>query len=375
MKKKILLIIIGIVVLLLGTLFMPFSFTRCKLSTTDSKYEYVMKDVFKDKNPYIRDIAMLGAHDAFSSGISYSSKPNVNEGGITNNKVVNTIGKGLVVRMSKAQNASAKEMLYNGVRYFDVRITLIDGVYYTTHGYLSNTLESYLKDVVDYLGTHTGEFIIFDIQHFYTPDGSNYDLSSEAYTDLLKYMMKVTNDKGLSLLDYVHYNSVYDENISELRYNDVTKGKTDAGVVILAKVKGISSIFYRDNDATKNEADTYTNIRSYWHNTNSNKDMLSGIDSEVEFVKDHLDIYSKLLRVNQAQKTGFIMDISLVNSLVSWSILDMANNFNAKLVKDKSEFTSWLEYLPILMVDNVTSTKGNFNALANDYIIDYNKTL
>ena len=134
----ILLLLILVIILILQ---IPFSFVNSKPNT---EYDNVLSTSITNMNAKIVDIALLGSHDSFSDGIKYSSKSNTNEGGITNNKIVSTVAKGLVVKMSKAQVCSAKEQLYAGIRYFDVRITKIDGIYYTCHGYLSNKLEIYL---------------------------------------------------------------------------------------------------------------------------------------------------------------------------------------------------------------------------------------
>ena len=183
-KKIILFSCLALLVLLISTLYMPFTRKSTKANT---QFEYVLRDGIKNPNAKLVDIAMLGAHDAFSSDIKMSSKPNVNEDGIANNKLVNTFAKGLVVRMSKAQIASPKEMLYAGVRYFDARITKIDDIYYTCHGYLSNKLEEYVRPIVEFLKDHPTEFIIFDIQYFYTKDAINYEIEEEEFQKLFDY--------------------------------------------------------------------------------------------------------------------------------------------------------------------------------------------
>jgi len=362
MKRKITKIILASLIVLLialiSTLFMPF--TR-KESDKLNSYEYVIRDSISNRNAKIVDIAMLGAHDAFSSDISYNSIPNSNEEGIFNNKLVNTFGKGLVIRMSKAQIASAKELLYAGVRYFDVRITKLNGTYYTMHGYTSNTLESYLKDIVDFLSDHNGEFIIFDIQHFFTETGTNYELSKSDYEDLLNFMLNIKNDKGYSIIDYTNYDS--SSPIGDLRYFNITNNGSTAGAIILASTDEFNCIY-----------DRWHSIRSHWHETNSTKELLNGIENEFETLET-ATYYDDLLRVNQAQKTGFLMNASLIRSFNNWSLINFANDFNKILVSDEERFKRWLTNMPIIMVDYSTSKKGDFNTKANEYIIEYNKNL
>ncbi len=364
MKRRNGILITGLMVILIGvlfsTLFMSFSFSKSK---PNDCYEYVIRDSIKNQNARIIDIAMLGAHDAFSNGISMKSEPNVNEGGIVNNKIVNAIAKGFVARMSRAQRASAKELLYAGVRYFDVRITKIENEYYCFHGLLSNKLESYVKDITEFLDSHKGEFIIFDIQQYYTKDGDSRGLSDDEYLKLFEYL------DALGLLKFARYDS--STPIGELRYTNITKGGTEAGIVILTKNSSLAKAYSRDSDASYSK-DEYESIRSLWHNTNSFKKLLKGIRYECEYLEGK---ERKVLTVNQAQETGFISDVSLIRSAFKWSVIDMASNSNKMLIKNKDEFMNWLEVMPIFMVDYATSNKGNFNKIVNEYIMEYNLNL
>ncbi|MBO4623808.1 MAG: hypothetical protein J5691_08045 [Bacilli bacterium] len=356
-----------ILLILFLTLLMPFSFVSKK---TNINFEYVMKGSITNQDAKVVDIKMLGAHDAFTEGIKMSSKPNEVEGGIVTNKAVNLLAKGLVVRMTKTQNVNATLMLKAGVRYFDVRASKIEDKYYATHGYIGKEIIEYVKEIVDFLGSHDGEFIIFDLQHFYTSTGSNYDLAESDYQEFLNYMNVYKNDKGKTILDYVHYDAQVD-NLSSLTYKKVIG--EDAGVIILAKCENNTYIYKRDNDASKDEARVYSSIRSYWHNDNGTKKMLTSIEEEYKFITSH--DYADILRVNQAQKTGFIMNLKLLRSMFSWSLLDMASFFNQKMVSNKDLFMKYLDAMPIYMADYVTSNRGNFNKLANEWIIEANNKL
>ena len=119
-------IILFVLILLVSTLFMSFSFSP-KSRSKNEKHEYVMKEVFKDKNPRIVEIAMLGAHDAFTHKLSFTSPADSNDKNIVTSKVASIFAKGLAIRLSKSQNASATQLLYSGVRYLDVRVTKING--------------------------------------------------------------------------------------------------------------------------------------------------------------------------------------------------------------------------------------------------------
>ena len=369
MKKALKYIFAFIFAFLIVSLFLPNSCTS-NYNELNNNYDVVMENINNDVK--VVDVRMLGAHDAFSGSISYMSRSNVNEGGIVNNGAVNHLAKGLVVRMSKAQKNNAKELLYNGVRYFDARITKINDDYYTYHGYLSNSLEFYLIDIIDFLETHPTEFIIFDIQEFYTKNGSDNNLPNEDWDNLLLEMSEIKNSNGKTILDFINYDAKVD-NLSSLTVGKITNNKTIGGIIMLAKTNSYSEFYLRDSNADKDNERIYSSIRSYWHNKNSHKDMLEGIEAEYDFNKQ-LD-YQDIFIVNQAQKTAFILDASIFRSLFSWSLIDMAASFNKELVSDKERFMRWLDEMPIFMVDFATSSRGDFNNKANQYIMEYNNNL
>lgn len=97
----------------------------------------------------INKIALLGSHDAFSYGINYSSIPNSSEDNFSNSFWA-SLAKGLVSRLSKAQAHDVTTQLNAGVRYFDARITLVNGEYYTSHGVLSVKLKDVLTDIINF---------------------------------------------------------------------------------------------------------------------------------------------------------------------------------------------------------------------------------
>lgn len=320
---------------------------------TLKEFDNVIAESVTNSSAKIIDISMLGAHDAFSNNITTKSAPDYNDGGIVTNKLVRTVAGGLVVRMSRAQIAGTKEMLYAGVRYFDVRITKVEDDYYTYHGYISDKLEVYIKDMITFMKNHPNEFIIFDIQHFYTDQGGNRSLDSGVYIELKNYMdnIKVDNE---SLMDYALQTT---KSIDELTYAEC-KGK----VIMLAKTDEDDTFIDRSDD----------NIRSEWINKNSDEDMLNGIENEYNYLKTQT---RDRLVVCQAQKTGFITDITIIRSLLNWSLINLADNFNKVLVSDEDRFMRWIGEMPIFMVDYSTSSKGDFNDKVIEYIKNYNSQL
>lgn len=308
----------------------------------------------------IADIAMLGAHDAFSDKIDGKSAVDPSEnGGLVSNGFVNTFAKGFAVRYSKAQRSGAGVLLNAGVRYFDVRISYYNGSWYTRHGYISDLLGAYLIEILVFLKDHPGEFIIFDIQDVYV-GSSNYKELFE-YIGNVKYA--VESGRGKSLLDYIHY-SPTEIPIGELTYGQVTLNGEKGGVVILcpAQVTEANNYHYKRSDS----------IRSVWHNCISDEDMINGIMSEYEVLATNPTLDRDKIRVNQAQKTFQSTDI--LSSIAGWSLLKLAENFNSVLIENEF-FNQWFEVMPVFMVDYCNSSAGYFNNIVNDAIIEYNKKL
>lgn len=75
-----------------------------------------------------------------------------------------------IVSWSQAQSLSAGEQLMNGSRYFDLRIAknTTDNQFYTCHGlYSTDTLQTTLTEISQFLTNNSDEIVILDCNHFY----------------------------------------------------------------------------------------------------------------------------------------------------------------------------------------------------------------
>ncbi len=347
-----LLIAVVLVALLLLVGLPQFNFTNDRF--TDRDYSNILGDSIKG-NPRVVDIAMLGAHDAFSDRISKRSQvdPQEGEGSILNNRAVSFVGSGIFVRMARAQKSSAYELLCRGVRYFDVRITRLDGEWVTTHGLVSGPLADSVLDVLRFLSETQKEMILFDIQHIYTGEADISDFLRDL--DEIRY-------EGRSLLDYVRFDPV-SQPLSELRYSDVTDG--GSGIVMLLKAEQKDGAkFYSYEES----------IRSVWHDKNDKESMLEGIGAEYQTLTENPNLDRDKFRVNQVQMTGKYDSGSIFRTITGWSQLDMAENFNETLLEQES-FPDWFTVLPIFMTDYADSMEGDFNDRVVLAINAFNETL
>lgn len=353
MKKsiKILIIALSILIILFTSLFIflkiDFNFTND--GETQNKYSDVLKRANIKDYTKIIDIALLGAHDAFSNEINQSSKVDPAEkNNLAGNKIVNIFLNGFISRISKAQKADTKTLLNRGVRYFDTRLSYIDDTYYTKHNYISNKFSKNLIEILKFLEENEKEFIILDLQHIYYADKN--------YNHLIDYIKSVTYNNR-NLIDYIKYNPL-NTNISSLTYGDVVKN--GSGVIILAK-----------NETTKYSYNYDTSILSKWHNKNTYKELKESVDIHLKQIKK---IERKTLMVNQYQLTPYTSMSTIYRPLFAISLLDMANKTNSKIIVD-ANLKEMFVYMPILMVDFANSNKGDFNNLVNELIIEFNSLI
>ncbi|MDR3276765.1 MAG: hypothetical protein LBT11_06125 [Treponema sp.] len=344
-KKSIKKILLGIAVLLVLFLVLlsqsTFSFTANRFSAGD--YRNIMAESILG-NPALVDVAMLGAHDALSGNIRRNNPGDTDpaDGAVTNNPLVRALGGGLITRLVRAQKSGAYELAVHGVRYFDIRVSWvgddsIGGVWYTKHGYLSAPLEESILGLLRFLAEAGREVLVLDVQHAYTGE--------KTMEELLSFLFTGVSYGGRTLADYAGYDTR--RPLGELRYRDMTASGSQ--IVVLAKAPFYpGSLHYQYEGA----------IRSVWHNQNTDKAMLAGIEEEYRTLLASPSLDRDKFRVNQAQKTGITGN--MLGSLFSWSLLDMAARFNRVLV-NHDDFSVWLTTMPIFMVDYADSMRGGFN--------------
>jgi len=122
----------------------------------------------------------------------------------------------------QTQYLNMKNMLESGIRFFDVRPVLKDGVFWTYHATSCNGLgcegdnfENFLQQTKDFLDNHK-ELVIFEITHF-----CNTDAEDAAFLNLLTSILedRIYKDDGSSNSNFI------DRAISEVLGVNTDKGK------------------------------------------------------------------------------------------------------------------------------------------------------
>jgi hypothetical protein len=124
-------------------------------------------------------VALPGTHDSGTYGMTAQSPLDpYNEGARARvvaavNAVARQRGisaRPLLLGWSQAQDLSVFDQLRAGVRYLDLRVSLVDSTYVLGHVLACGTLADALRQVVTFTRQSPGELIILDVNHTYGMD-------------------------------------------------------------------------------------------------------------------------------------------------------------------------------------------------------------
>ncbi|MBN2540566.1 MAG: hypothetical protein JXB08_03470 [Bacilli bacterium] len=313
-------------------------------NTTDTDYSNWMSETLSG-NERIVDIAMLGAHDAFSYDIDIASPLDPYETNSIMQGATGVLVKGFIVRQSRTQMSTASELLKAGVRYFDIRLTYDDGNWYTKHNYISTDFLPILQEIIDFLDANTGEVLILDFQHI-----SGLDYNS---TDDYNVFHKMLFDSGI--LDYAPLNP----DLSILTYGALTNAKTESKVVITSKfANSLWDILQYD-----------TAVRSEWADSDNFEYVYDFLKAEAAAIQTG-DFYNRF-RIMQGVTTMQMTGGGIVKAIGSWSLINRAKAFNDYLIS-QPDFVDLLSELPIVMVDYADTNSRHFNEDIMQIIMDFN---
>ncbi|MBN2883959.1 MAG: hypothetical protein JXN10_10540, partial [Clostridia bacterium] len=282
----------------------------------------------------IVDVAMPGAHDAFTSDMNILSPADKYADSIMKG-FTGFILKGFLLRQSVTQITDVTGLLENGVRYLDIRLTYNDGMWVTKHNFVSADFNPIAGDLVRFLQNYKGEFLVLDFQHI---NGVDYN-SEEDY----RVFMDMLEETGL--LDFHHYNA---EGVGAVTYGDITDNRKSSQVVIIDKF----------NVSDKKTYDYGRSIRSSWADDDNFERVLQFLKDESILVNDTME-FNDSFKVMQAVTTMQLSLSGILDSLKTWSLLERASDFNDFLL-NKQEFESLIETMPIVMIDYCNTNENRF---------------
>ncbi len=297
-------------------------------SSTDDYSNWMSETLDNDDRAV--NVTMLGAHDAFSTDINIFSKVDTLSASDIMTGTTGVLIKGFSVRQSVTQTAAPEELLKNGIRYFDARLSYDGEKWMTTHNYLSTDFTDLVPEIVSFLDDNPGEFLILDFQHIHGVDYTN-DSDYNLFIDMLE---------ETGLYDYSYISTT--KPLMTVTYGDLTNNGTKSKVIIIDKFE-------------KSDKETFhyeSSIRSNWANSDNFDDVITFLEDE------HMSImassYSGNFIVMQAVTTMNMSSTGIINSFKTWSLIEKAEQFNTYLL-EYEQLDMLLTTMPILMVDYANS--------------------
>lgn len=312
---------------------------------TEQDYSNWMSENLDD-TILVKDIAMLGAHDAFANEINIFSELDPYESNSIMQGLTGILVKGFIVKQSVTQISEASTLLERGVRYLDIRLTYDEENWWTKHNYLSGEFSPIAGQIKSFLDKNPGEFLILDFQHI-----SGVDYADEDDLALFMNMLEDTH-----ILDYAY--AVND--LSTLTYGDLTSNGTESKVIIISKFEGSETLMLEYED----------NIRSKWADSDDFAYIIELLQGEADEIESSSDM--NRFRVMQAVSTMQMSGSGIIKALTSWSLINRARNFNDYLL-NYDNFELLLPYLPIVMVDYADTNYQSFHDNLMEIIIDFNQ--
>ncbi len=308
----------------------------------------------------LTDLNMLGAHDAFTAGMN-SSNVMADAANITlensllgSSALAASAGSG-AIPYSRAQSTDAYGLLEAGVRYFDIRLSRssktatygflrtaqhTNGVFYTTHGLLSNELRPILFTIGQWAKAHPGEIIALDFQSVAdTTDGQTIN-SVDGHGSVQTW-----NDINTLLVESGIYSlATISDSVANVTYGELTDNGKRSNVLIFAQTlaKDIGRFIERNGGG-----ETGLFSGQLYSNYNQTSPAI-GNAYNAAYIQSQADVgiadsrFQNMVRVMQAQSGG-----------TSGNLLNQAATDHPKLLNDLKDSKSlWLEQLPVIMVDD-----------------------
>jgi hypothetical protein len=95
----------------------------------------------------------------------------------------------LILRWSKAQDLSITDQLHAGIRYLDLRVSLVDSTYVLGHVLICGTLDDALQQVLMFTQRYPSELIIVDVNHAYGME------TTESQVDLINFIAGILDGR------------------------------------------------------------------------------------------------------------------------------------------------------------------------------------
>ncbi len=321
-----------------------------------------------DMNTRFVSLNMLGAHDAFTGKIDSSNVRFDAAGAKQGDEGSNAAAAfssmtGTIVNSSKAQSLDTLALLEAGVRYFDIRLSRSDtnvtasyntiftgtaphtnGVFYTTHGVLSEELQPILVTIKQWADAHPGEVIVLDFQEVWDStngrDG-NGSGDSGTWTDINTLL----TETGINSLVRVGK-----EALANVTYGTITDNGNSAGIVLFGRHGATNSSIGKFNTrGTGGTLNMDGRMYSYYDSDNIPSSYSA---SYIQKQVDYLYTYNTDFDTSGEHPIHWMFRV-LQGQSGSSNILSQSSSDNTSLLAGLKSNPEWLTALPVVMVDGV----------------------
>jgi len=366
LKTVLTLVLLVIVLLLSLNVTAPF----LKHVSTANDYSDWMGETLADSARII-DVAMLGAHDAFTANINIFSAIDEASADSIQTGLTGQLIKGFSVKQSRTQVSDATTLFEAGVRYFDIRLTYNESeeAWYTTHTYFSEPFLDVLMQINDFLDAHPTEFVLLDIQHVNGVDLEDATAMTDAYDEIKALFIESGVEEHCYKADQLP--------LSQITYGDITVNQTQGGCLAMTKLLSPDALFF----------DYGASVRSAWPNTDDTETALAFLETEAmtialaaamtgnQMSENPLAVDSLgAFRIMQAVLTMQMNVDGILQAIGEWTLLNRAVSFNAALL-ESPHFEAWLIAMPVVMVDYANGNQADWNDRVMTILLEFNQNL
>lgn len=327
-------------------------------------YASVLSDIenVTEADPRVVDLAMLGSHDANTYKLQPHAPAGENTGGGV--KFLYAIAPGLSYRYTKTQVSTVYDQLRAGSRFLHIKCAYHEGKWCGSHSMVDGAIEGYVRETISFLREAAGEIVVLQFQIAY---GGESTLSAFV-SELFDY-----EDEGQTLNDFVPYENVP---LGELTYNTVTKNGTKGGAVVMFSgeddLPDVERVFDLQNSEYRGKCYSRNSMTNRWYNRMKTSAIAEGIAQRCAEIQGEFDRYKNMFRVMQINTSPCGKDF--FETVGAWSLVSKAKKHNAEML-NCADFDKWMETMPVVLCDFVTSANGGFNAKINQKIVAYNQRL
>ena len=329
---------------------------------------YFFDNVAND-TPFI-SLNMLGAHDAFTAGMT--NRKDAAGTTMDDGAKAAAYAPGTALPISKAQSGNVLELLEAGVRYFDIRLSrstvatsgtyLIfmrysaphtNGVFYTTHGLLSDEFAPIMYTVAQWAKEHPGEIIVLDFQECYDYKGGTGDSTADTWRDI----DKILTASGVN--DLVTLNKW--SNVADQTYGSLTNNGTRSNIVLFGRAvatnANVGKFILRGDTSGLFNGQLYSNYSTgvsigSSYSTNYIKGQVTQLDTKTG--ANHA--IASMFRVMQAQSSS-------KSNLITQAEKDHDSLYNDLT---SGNYPDWLTALPVVMVDDAVKNTDKLIAILKE---------